>query len=168
MKLILYMAQTLNGYIAKENNETPWSEEEWKSFSNYVNKIDNLIIGRRTYEIMRKSKEFEKIGDPVIVVLSKKQGLKTKNIFFVKSAKKAISLLEEKGFKESLVAGGSKTNTSFIKENLIDEIILDIEPFIFGKGINLFSEENFEIKLTLVDTQKISDNLIQLHYTVIK
>ena len=53
-----------------------------------------------------------------------------------------------------------------MKENLIDEIILDVEPLIFGKGIKLFSEGNFEAKLELLEVRKISDNVVQLRYKV--
>ena len=154
MKVILYMAITANGYIAKEDHETPWSDEEWESFSNIVKKIGNLIIGKKTFEIMEKNNEFEKIGNPFTVVLSEDV-----------SPEKAISLMEEKGFSEVLVAGGGITNTSFI--DIIDEMYLDIEPLLLGKGIKLFSEKDFEKKLELIDTKKLSENTIQLHYRVI-
>ena len=53
-------------------------------------------------------------------------------------------------------------------ENLIDELYLDVEPIVFGTGIRLFKEEDFEAKLKLVETKKLSANEMQLHYEVIK
>jgi len=47
------MAMSVNGYIAKENGETHWSDEEWRSFSEKVKEFACIIIGRKTYEIMR-------------------------------------------------------------------------------------------------------------------
>lgn len=76
--------------------------------------------------------------------------------------------MHEQGFETIMVCGGGGLNTSFMKENLIDEIYLDIEPIIFGKGIKLFEDSNFEAKLKLLGVKKLSSNEIQLHYKVIK
>src|SRR3989344_8153986 len=168
MKVILYMTTTMNGYIAKENNDTPWSKKEWERFSKYVRKIENIIIGRKTYEIMKKANEFRKIGNPFTIVLTKDKLKPDKNTIFVKSPKEAIVLLKKRGFKQALITGGGITNSSFLKENLIDEIIIDIEPQIFGKGIKLFADNNFEKRLKLMKISKLSKDLIQLHYKILK
>ena len=165
MKIVLYMAITANGYIAKENNETPWSDEEWESFSNIVKKIKNLVIGRKTFEIMNQDDEFQKIGNPFTVIVSNKEDNKSN---FVKSPEQAIKLLEEKGFSEILVAGGGMLNSSFMQKGLVDEIYLDFEPFLFGKGIKLFADNEFEAKLELLETKLLSKDTIQLHYRILK
>lgn len=59
-------------------------------------------------------------------------------------------------------------NASFIAAGLIDEIFLDVEPHLFGKGIKLFEGKNFEAKLKLLGVKKISKNEVQLHYKVLK
>ena len=165
MKVVLYMAITANGYIAKENNETPWSDEEWESFSEKVKKIKNLVVGRKTFEIMEQGEEFQKIGNPFTVIVSNQ---KENNSNFVNSPEQAIKLLKERGFFEILVAGGSTLNSSFLQKTLVDEIYLDIEPFLFGKGIKLFTENDFETKLELLKTKQLSKNVIQLHYKILK
>lgn len=165
MKVVLYMAITANGYIAKGNNETPWSNEEWESFSSIVKKIGNLVIGRKTFEIMNQGNEFQKIGNPFTVIVSNKEN---NNSNFVESPEDAIELLKEKGFSEILVAGGGKLNSSFMQKGLVDEIYLDIEPFFFGKGIKLFADNEFEAKLELLETKQLSKNTIQLHYRILK
>ena len=156
---------TANGYIAKENGETPWSVEEWKSFSEKVKEFKNLVIGRKTFEIMKKGNEFQKIAKPFIVIISHK---KENDSHFVSSPQEAIDLLKEKGFSKILVAGGGKLNSSFMKDGLVDEIYLDIEPLFFGKGVKLFAENDFESNLELIETKQLSKNLIQLHYKVVK
>lgn len=55
-----------------------------------------------------------------------------------------------------------------MKEGLVDEIYLDIEPIVLGKGIQLFEDADFESKLELLETRKFSNNEIQLHYKVLK
>ncbi len=167
MKVILYMAVSIDGYIAKENDDTSWiSEEEWKSYSSIVQKTGNLVVGHRTYDILTKQPEFSELKDVKLVVVSKND-FKTlaPNHHVASSPKKALE--ELKDFEEVLVAGGGELNASFLKENLFDEIYLDIEPIALGKGIKLFSDYNFEIKLKLLETKKISNDEIQLHYQVL-
>ena len=158
------MAMTANGYIAKTNNDTPWSNEEWLSFSKKVQEAKNLIVGRKTFEIMKKGDEFEKIGKPLTIVVSEKQT----GFNFVNSPEKAVDFLKKKGFSEILVAGGGKLNTSFMQKGLIDEVYLDIEPFVFGSGIKLFADGEWENKLKLLGTKLLSKNVVQIHYKVIK
>ncbi|MDP3726881.1 MAG: dihydrofolate reductase family protein, partial [bacterium] len=145
------------------------SDAVWNSYYDFVKKRGNIILGKRTYEIMRGENEFEKLGHPFTVVVSNspenKDGAK---ITFVSYPKEAVEVLRQRGFDEVVVGGGSTLNAGFIKEGLIDEIYLDIEPVVFGKGIRLFAESDFESKLQLLETKKISDNSIQLHYKVLR
>lgn len=68
-----------------------------------------------------------------------------------------------------MVCGGGELNGSFMKENLVDEIYLDIEPVAFGKGIELFGNKaDFEVNLEVIGVKNISPNEIQLHYKVLK
>lgn len=168
MKVILYMAVTANGFIARENDKTSWPKTEWESYRNMVKKAGNIIIGRRTYQIMKEKGEFERIENPFTVVVTHQQFKSNKNFAFAKSPKDAVKLLKKKGFTEAVVAGGGKLNSSFIKENLIDDIYLDVEPLLFGRGIKLFSEGDFEADLQLVETKKLSPDEVQLHYKVKK
>ncbi len=168
MKVILYMAITANGMIAKENDDTSFvSKKEWNSYSAAVRKAGNLVIGHRTYNILTKQpefKEFEKVN--LVVVSHNKFPTLSSNHFIAKSPKEALNIL--KTFKSVVVAGGGILNSAFMKAGLVDEIFLDIEPKILGKGIKLFFDENFESDLSLLDIKKVSKNCIQLHYKVKK
>ncbi len=168
MKSVLYMATTVNGYIAKENHETPWSKEEWDSFSSFVKERKNIVIGRNTYDTMKEKGEFGEIGNPSVVVVTKNEVINDSGVLTANSPEEALNILKEKGFNEIVVAGGGRLNSSFLKEGLIDEIYIDIEPLIFGKGIKLFSDNDLTVKLELLSLKKISKNLVQLHYKVLK
>jgi dihydrofolate reductase len=67
MKVILYMALSADGFIAAQNDETPWSDEEWAAFQEFVKSCDAVLLGRRTYEIMTKGDEFAE-GPEYIVI----------------------------------------------------------------------------------------------------
>ena len=168
MKVILYMAITPNGFIAKNNDDTSWiSQQEWNSYSQIVQRAGNLVVGHRTYDILTKQPEFSELKDVQLVVVAQEdfQTL-AQNHLVAHSPKEALKLLND--FEQVVVAGGGTLNVSFVEENLIDEIFIDIEPIIFGKGIPLFRDKDFERNLKLVGQKKISENEIQLHYEVLK
>lgn len=171
MKVILNMAITVNGFITKDNDDTSFvSDVEWKSFLAMANKIGNIIIGRRAYEVMREGGEFENIENIRVIIVSANANFKTiaSNHSVAKNPQNALAILEKEGFDNALVAGGGTLNASFMTENLVDEFYLDIEPVVFGKGINLFGKSDFETKLKLLEVKKLSDDEVQLHYQVLK
>jgi dihydrofolate reductase len=169
MKVILYMAITPNGLIAKENDDTSFvTKRDWKSFLSMVKKFGHVVIGRRTYDVT-DPEEFVKSS--LYVVMTHKKSLRKKTpkvIFTDKSPKNIVKMLGSMGFKKILIAGGGNLNSAFMKAGLVDEMYLDVEPTLLGKGIKVFADANFEAKLKLVGTKKLSKNEIQLHYKVLK
>jgi dihydrofolate reductase len=168
MKVILYMAISLNGMIAKSDDDTSWiSKEEWDSYSLTVRTAGNLIVGHRTYKILTKQPEFSEFKDVKLIVVAQ-ENFQTlaKNHLIARSPKEALKLLSD--FEQVVVAGGGALNASFVEENLVDEIFIDIEPIIFGQGTPLFRDKIFDHNLKLLGQKKITDNEIQLHYQVLK
>lgn len=172
MKVILFMASSLNGIIADKNgNEDFLSHTNWESFSELVKKHGCLIIGRKTYETVLKWPDysFDDIEAKLKIVVSRKKDLKLVPPFFVAdspeaSIEKAVAL----NFKSVILAGGSAINSAFIVKNLIDEVIINFEPAIIGRGIPLFSESPFEKRLSFVKAMKIADDILQVKYKVNK
>lgn len=76
-------------------------------------------------------------------------------------------MIAEKGFNEAVITGG-KLCSSFIKENLIDEVWIDLMPKILSDGIKLFEGEELDIALDLVELKRHNDNEILLKYKVRK
>ena len=71
MNITVYMAMSIDGKVARTNDETPWSDESWDAFNERINIADAFIIGRETYEIMDDEGSLEDIKIPVIVLSSK-------------------------------------------------------------------------------------------------
>lgn len=168
MKVVLYMAMSLNGMIAKSNDNTSWvSKEEWDSYSLAVRTAKHMIVGRRTYNILTKQPEFAEFKDVKLIVVTK-SNFKTlsNNHTIAHSPKEALKMFKDA--KEVIVAGGGILNHSFLRENLVDELYIDIEPIILGEGIPLFKGEDFERNLELIGQKNISKNEVQLHYKVKK
>jgi len=170
MKAILYMAITPSGYVAKENDDTSFvSRQSWESFDSLSKKAGNLIIGRRTFEISLQDNTFPYPNRFNIVMIHDKVENKWgENVLFTdKSPKEVLKILEEKGFETAFIGGGGSINSAFMRERLIDEIYLDVESKLFGKGIQLFSPNDFEFNLELLETKNLNASTIQLHYKVI-
>lgn len=166
------MAISLNGIIAtKDFKEDFLSHDNWNEFVSAVSKSKCLIWGRKTYEqVIDWPKSYlEPLEDYTKIVISSKKNFKLKKGFILaNSPYEALSIAKSHNHNEVILTGGSKNNSSFAENQLIDEVILDIEGHIIGSGIPLFNESNFELKLELQSVKKISTNILQVKYKVIK
>jgi len=86
------------------------------------------------------------------------------------NVKKLLVTLRKQGIKKILVEGGGETNWSFVKENLTDEIIITITPYLVGgvTATTLVDGDGFStiaksVKLKLKSIKKIKNEII-LHY----
>ena len=168
MNIIIYMAQTLNGFIAKNNGETPWSDESWGEYSKEVSMHRAIVIGYETYKIMLDEGSIDEIGNPFVVVVSSKQLNLSGNFASATSPKEAINILESRGFKSAVIGGGAKTNSSFLSLGLVNEIIVDVESQVFSEGIPFIDSSVMknDIKFKLQYVKKICNNLAQLRYLI--
>jgi dihydrofolate reductase len=171
MKIILSMAVSANGIIAtNDGGEDFLSDETWNHFVRRAKDIGCVVWGRKTHEaVMSYSQRYiDDIKDVKKVVVSSSKIDLNDGCFLATSPQEAIKQLVSEGFEKILISGGSTLNAEFAKLNLIDEIILDINPVIVGSGIPLFLPTDFELKLKLKDTKLIEGGNVELIYEVIK
>lgn len=172
MKVILWMGISLNGIIARENNEEDFlSHDCWLAWVEYIHKIGCLLWGRKTHQIVKTwdKQYFNDLKGVKTVVVSGNYNYSVDERFeLVSSPKEALEKLTKAGFQSVVLTGGSTLNSSFAKLNLIDEVVLNVEPVIVGKGIPIFNPDLFDLKLELIEMKKSKGQTIQLHYKVIK
>lgn len=172
MKVILFMAMSLNGVIARENNEEDFlSHDNWVEWLKWIRKSGCVVWGRKTYEIVKTwdKQYFEDIKGVKAVVVSSNKNYKVGEGFeLVSSPKEALEKLEKEGYKTAIVTGGSTLNSYFVKEKLIDEIVINVEPVVVGKGIALFNPDDFDLNLNLLETKKLGHGIIQVRYKIKK
>ncbi len=170
MKVILTMAITANGIIAtKAGSEEFFPDEIWPWFVKQAKKTGCFVCGRKTYEAMVSwEEEYVKDLDGVKkIVVSSSNPMLMNGFELASSPKEALSKLEADGFKEVTVSGGL-INSSFAKAGLVEEIILAISPLVLGEGIPVFSPDNFQLSIELIDVEKIDGDIVQLRYKVRK
>lgn len=173
MKVILWMGMSLNGIIARTNNEEDFiSHDCWLAWLEALREHGCLLIGRKTYEIIKSwDKQYleDLKGIRVMMVSTKANYAVNEGFELALSPQEALNKLEKKyGFKSVVLTGGSTLNSSFAELNLIDEVIINVEPIIVGKGIPVFNPDDFDLKLELVEMRQSKGKTIQLHYRVVK
>jgi dihydrofolate reductase len=171
MKVALFMSMSVNGMVARENNEEDFlSDKNWKTFVRLAKEYGCFVIGRKTYEVVQslyKDYNFDDVKAKKIVVTKNKRFV-AKDCIIASSPLDAIKKAEKEGFKKILLTGGSTINSAFMKAGLVDEIILNVEPVVLGKGIKLFADENFETRLRPIRTTKLPEGIVQHIYEVIQ
>ena len=165
MKTFLIVAQTLDGFIAKDPGHTPleWtSAEDKKFFAERTIKAGTIVLGENTYNT---------IGRPLpnrrnIVYTSKEQieGVETTT----EDPAALLQRLEQEGVLEAAVCGGSTVYTMFLKAGLIDTMYITLEPVVFGAGVSLFNEA-VEARLELASSTPLNKRgSVLLEYNVIR
>lgn len=171
MKTILYMAMSVNGIIARENNEEDFlSHDNWETLLLLLNEAGCIIWGAKTHDIVRTwEKEYWDEGkDAYKIIVSHQPMDLEEGCVLATSPEDALEKAKAQGFSEVILSGGSTLNASFAKAGLIDEVIFNVEPVVVGKGIPVFAKEDFDLKLEFEDVKKLSNGLLQLHYKVKK
>jgi dihydrofolate reductase len=165
MKTTLLMTVSADGYIARLNDEAPWSPEEFNRCNEFIKKVGNVIVGRKTYEIMKAAGDFDE--DVETVVLSKTKSEDIGKVHFVSSPEEALEYLNSKDFQIAVVSGGTAANTAFLDAGLLNEMVLDVEPIILSDGLTVFSKQSRDIKMELLKAEKLDANSFRLHYKII-
>lgn len=165
------MAISANGIIATTTGSEDFlSHDNWIQFVKLANKVGCFIWGRKTYDavINWEGDYLNDLKDVKKIIVSHSPIELKKGFTLADSPEQALSLLQEGGFKEAIITGGSTLNSEFAKRGLIDEVILDVNSVILGAGIPVFAPGDFELKLELVESTKVSDSVFELKYKVVK
>ncbi len=173
-KLIVYIATSLDGYIAKPGDDLSFlsivqKEGEDYGYSEFTASVDTVIMGRKTYEWVTGNIHQLPHPDKETFIITKtyKEPI-GKTSFFTGNLNELITHLKSKSGKNIYCDGGSVLVNELLKLKLVDEIILSVIPVLLGNGLPLFQEHRPEHRLILIQTKTYESGLVQLHYKVIK
>jgi dihydrofolate reductase len=155
-KVVLYIAMSMDGYIARTNGDIDWLQEAEilgegdNGYTDFYDTVDTVIMGMNTYEHILSLVEEYPYPD-------------IKNYVFCRSEKKSHPFIEfinddPNRFVQKLMKRKGKNN-------LVDEMIITVIPILLGEGIPLFKEGIPENLLSLKGTAKFGE-FVQLHYAL--
>ena len=168
-KIILYIATSLDGFIARKNGSVDWLSPYEKSgedygYKEFYDSVGTVVMGNTTY---KQALTFgESYKDKNCFVFSRKTNKNKKNnVTFVNGdVKKFVNELNLKNGKNIWLVGGASIIDEFLKLDLIDEFIISIIPILLGEGIPLFKGDNVESQLKLLNVKSYDSGLVQVHY----
>ena len=169
-KVILYIATSLDGYIAKPNDDlsflsTVQKDGEDYGYSDFIKSVDTVILGRKTYDwVMTQVPEFPHADKNAFIITRTARPSIGKTNFYTGNLKDLISKLKTEQGKNIFIDGGAEIVNELLKENLIDEFIISIIPVLVGNGTKLFKDGRPEQILELISTKQFDTGLTQLHY----
>ena len=171
-EIVVFIGISLDGFIAKENDDLQWLEEtEGEGDNGYTDMyqtIDTVIMGKRTYDYIIEHIDTFPYSDKKCYVFSKSQTGKDEHVEFVQGDVVAFTkkLKEQPGAKIWMV-GGADILDAFLQEQLVDEWIITITPHLLGSGIPLFKQPRPIENLKLLETKRYGQ-MVQMHYKVKK
>jgi dihydrofolate reductase len=162
MKTILYLTLSANGLITQADEAHTVPPEILGDFVQRIMGAGNVVIGRRTFELMGAQMAQSAFSAIETVVVSRSPS-QAQGVVFAASPREALEHLEREGFETALVGGGAELDASVLSEGLVDEIYLNLEPIVTSKGIALGAGDDHS-DLHLDETVKLSDDIVQLRY----
>jgi len=172
-KVILYIATSLDGYIAKPNDDLSFlsiveQAGEDYGYAEFIKSVDTVILGRKTYDwVMTQVSEFPHADKITYVITRNLRPAIGKTQFYSGNLKQLILKIKAEPGKDIFIDGGSEIVNELLKENLIDEFVISIIPILVGNGTRLFKDNRPEQQLQLISTKQFEKGLTQLHYQCI-
>ncbi len=169
-EIILYIAASLDGYIASPDGGVDWLsavevEGEDYGYEEFYESVDALLMGSKTYEQVLGFGEWPYTGKPCWVCTSRRLEQALPEVAFTASEPtRTLSELETRGLDRVWLVGGGRLAASFAKDKLISEYVISVAPILLGAGIPLFPSPSQKTDLVLSEAKPYPSGLVQLTY----
>lgn len=174
----VFIATSLDGYIARPSGAIDWLVDGWPEvghdygFAEFMKTVDGLVMGRGTFD---KVKTFESwLYNKPVVVMSRT--LRERDIPAALAGKVELSDAEPaqlmhdlgvRGWRRAYVDGG-KIIQSFLRDGLIEDMVLTRIPILLGEGLPLFGDLAKDMKFAHLKTTAYASGFVQSHYSTIE
>ncbi len=169
--VILYIATSLDGYIARANGQVDWLDaipnpnQLDYGYQAFLNTIDTTLMGNNTYQTILGFGGPFPYPDTTNYVFSRSEQPAAPYIEYVTQDPVAfVRSVKQANGKAIWLIGGGQLNTVLINAGLIDELIISIAPVVLGSGIPLFGSGVRGTALTLVKSESFETGFAQLTY----
>jgi dihydrofolate reductase len=170
--LAIFIATSLDGYIAKPNDDLSFlkqveKEGEDYGYGKFTENVDTIILGRKTYDWVMKeigTSHYDN-GDRDVFVITRKERASTgRTTFYTGDFISFIKGLKNKEGQIIYCDGGAEVINELLKHDLVDELTISVIPVLLGDGTRLFKDGRPEQLLELVSAKSYDTGLTQLHY----
>lgn len=171
-KTCLFIAMSLDGYIADNKGNVDWlkgqgnDNENIDTYSEFIKNIDTILMGWNTYhQIVTELSPNEWIySDLITYVITHNEHISSEKIRFTHiNPVDLIKNLRIESGKDIWICGGANLVQQLVNEDLIDCYYITVIPTLLGSGIRLFENGKTQIKLKLLNTQSYN-GMIDLVY----
>ena len=173
-KNIVYVARSLDGYIAGKNGELDWLQSVpdpenvlGVEFPKFMDKIDAIVMGKNTFQTVCSFEGEWPYNKPIFVLSTTLKFIthryKSKASLVKGTIPEILDLIHKKGYKRLYIDGGA-TIQGFLKEDLIDELIITTMPILLGGGTPLFRELPESLKLEHLGSRVLLNQIVQDSY----
>ena len=172
-KVVLYIAASLDGYIAAKDGSVSWLEPFEKSGEDYgyqafINRLGAIIMGGNTYRQVLEFGAWPYPGITCYVVTRRPLAYQPDDSIrpFSGEVGKLVQQIKREMEKDVWLVGGADLITQFVNQSLINEYMLFFMPVFLGEGIPLFQNLKSPARLKLVEATTYPSGVAQLHYVL--
>lgn len=161
-KVVLFIAMSLDGYIADSNGGVDWlkgqsnDNENIDVYSQFVKDVDTILMGWNTYYQVTTElspTEWVYVDFTTYVITHNEMDSSEQIRFTSKNPSELLEKLKSENGKDIWICGGANLIQQLMRDNLIDQYYISVIPTLLGSGIRLFENVEREIKLKLVKMQ---------------
>ena len=170
-KIIVYIATSADGYIARRDGDFSWLDRPPVKgdygMAKFYKRVDTAIMGRKTYDVGVKMSQTGYPGKHNFVFSRKGRKSDAANVEFVNEDVTSFARrVRRVPGKHIWLVGGGSIIAAFLDAKLIDEFIIHVIPLFIGEGIPLIHPRHRNVPLELVKMRSYPDGVVRLHYRV--
>jgi dihydrofolate reductase len=170
MKASVFIATSVDGFIARLDDGLDWlpTDPEPHGYDEFFASIDGLVIGRKSFDVVKKFSVWPYGTKPVIVLSTTltSVGVPGANCEVMAGTPNEIARrLAQRGMRHVYIDGG-ETIQSFLEAGLIQRLIITRIPVLLGSGVPLFGAFSRDIRLQHVATRAYPSGIVQSEYAI--
>lgn len=168
LKVTYYAASSVDGYIAKSDGDVSWLEEldismEDSGYESFFSTVDGLVMGRKTYEIIKSFGAWPYGDKPTwVCTCGEVEPSEGANLQNEKLPEAVVEAARDQGIKHLWLVGGGSLAASFVEKSLLTHTPISLMPIILGGGIPLFGPMGDHTHLKLKQCQSHAAGFMQI------
>lgn len=173
-KIKLYIAASIDGYIASPGGDMDWllefpiTSKENYGYDDFYETVDTVIMGGRTYREISLMPVVWPYKDKTTYIVTRDAtaGNNKEYRYITEDIVEAANKLKEGTGKDIWLVGGGELTAMLMEDKLIDEMVITYIPVTLGSGVRLFQDCSKEVPWTLKEAKSYPNDVLQVTYTI--